>query len=183
MDRKLALPVYGVVHDSHLPDGVEGKKLFYSSIPLARSAAVVSFSSLCSPGRAAKTPIAPPRLPQTKTADMRGLAASTSALLVAAAGTAAAADCYDGLYLIVARGTGEPKGPGSMGIIADDIAESIGDSKVLGLDYPATFSDPDYDDSETTGAETLQKVLTKYVGGCPDSKVAIMGYSQVRRRD
>nr|CEG05627.1 unnamed protein product [Fusarium clavum] len=109
---------------------------------------------------------------------MRPLALSTAVL---AAGTFAQKSdktCYDGLYMIAARGTGEDQGPGVIGKIADAVAERINGSHVTGLSYPATLQEPAYEESESKGVESLQKDLNNYFDKCPDSKVAVFGYSQ-----
>lgn len=86
--------------------------------------------------------------------------------------------CVDGLYLIVARGTGEPEGTGTMGVLADDVAERVQDSEVVGLDYPATLADPIYIDSLQDGASELKVTIARYSDNCPDGKIAVLGYSQ-----
>lgn len=88
--------------------------------------------------------------------------------------------CVDGLYLVVARGTAEQKGPGACGDIADRVADRIPGSKVVGLDYPASGLFPMYADSEATGVVVLRKLLEDFVEKCPDGKFALIGYSQVK---
>lgn len=116
---------------------------------------------------------------------MRGLAVSMAVL--AAGGLAAAADekitCAKGLYLVIARGTGEPEGGGISSELGTQIAAKIKDTIVEPLDYPATFTDPDYDDSEADGVKEMQETINDYNKACPDSKVAIIGYSQVRNAE
>ena len=101
------------------------------------------------------------------------------ALLAAGAAAQNSTTCADGLYIVVARGTGEDPGTGVTGVIADNIAKQIQGSKVEALDYPATFTDPDYEDSEKEGVDDLQKLLTSYHSSCPNGKIAYLGYSQV----
>ena len=86
--------------------------------------------------------------------------------------------CVSGLYMIVARGTTEPSGPGVTGLLAERIASRIKDSKVVALDYPATFTDPLYTESVTNGTETLGEMVRSYAEDCPDGKMALFGYSQ-----
>lgn len=81
--------------------------------------------------------------------------------------------------MIAARGTGEDQGPGVIGKIADAVAERINGSHVTGLSYPATLQEPAYEESESKGVESLQKDINNYFDKCPDSKVAVFGYSQV----
>ncbi|KAH7131467.1 cutinase-domain-containing protein [Dactylonectria estremocensis] len=103
-----------------------------------------------------------------------------SALPVALlAGTAAAAsNCTSGLYIVVARGTGEESGTGAFGTVADDIAAKVDDSVVEALDYPATYTDPLYTESEKDGVQEMQDTILDYHEACPDAKFAVLGYSQ-----
>ncbi|KAJ4174433.1 hypothetical protein NW754_004851 [Fusarium falciforme] len=103
-----------------------------------------------------------------------------SALLVAAALAQKSknVECADGLYLVVARGTGEEKGAGITGEVAEDVADRVKGSIVEPLDYPATFLDPDYDESEAAGVKAMTELLTNYHSSCPDGKIAVFGYSQ-----
>ncbi|KYK54476.1 hypothetical protein DCS_06434 [Drechmeria coniospora] len=98
---------------------------------------------------------------------------------VSAAPSAAPGDsCEKGLRILVARGTGEDKGTGLAGTVADSVASQIRGSTVVPIDYPATLVDPSYDESLKAGAEALQKAVNEHVKACPDSKIVIMGYSQ-----
>lgn len=109
----------------------------------------------------------------------------TSALpiaLLAATGAVAqnTTTCADGLFIVVARGTGEVKGTGITGVLAEAIAKEIKtNSKIQAVDYPATFTDPDYNISEKEGVDELQELLTSYHSACPKDKIAYLGYSQV----
>lgn len=105
------------------------------------------------------------------------------ALLTAAVGVATAQqkECADGLHMIVARGTGEDEGPGVTGELAERIADRIEGSNVDALDYPASLSDPVYIDSVNDGAQELRDEVREYIKNCPDSKLAVLGYSQVWR--
>ncbi|KAF4976368.1 hypothetical protein FZEAL_6944 [Fusarium zealandicum] len=111
---------------------------------------------------------------------MRLHALPTAALFAASALAQNSKDvkCADGLYMVVARGTGEDKGTGITGEIAKDVADRVKGSIVNPLDYPATFQDPDYQDSETDGVRIMTDVLTNYHRSCPDGKIAVLGYSQ-----
>ncbi|KAJ4322375.1 hypothetical protein N0V84_004846 [Fusarium piperis] len=103
-----------------------------------------------------------------------------SALLVAAALAQRSnnVECADGLYLVVARGTGEEKGAGITGEVAEEVADRVKGSIVEPLDYPATFLDPAYDESEADGVKAMTELLTNYHSSCPDGKIAVFGYSQ-----
>lgn len=119
---------------------------------------------------------------------MRGILITASLLAVATAATNS--NCTDGLYMIVARGTEEPKaaGPngefpaysGSPGYVAELIAGKIKDSKIMGVEYPASEESlKNYVDSENDGAAAMLKLANEYHSSCPDSKMALLGYSQV----
>lgn len=108
---------------------------------------------------------------------MRSLALSVG-LLAAAAVAQDSITCAEGLYLIVARGTGEVQGTGITGVLADRVADQIPDSIIEPLDYPATFTDPNYPVSEQEGVKEMQEVINSYHESCPEGKIAVLGYSQ-----
>lgn len=91
-------------------------------------------------------------------------------------------ECVDGLYMIIARGTGEDAGPGETGRVARRIAEQVKNSTILGLDYPASFNgevgDNNYFESVEKGYEAMQEAIEEYSDACPDSLMAVFGYSQ-----
>ena len=104
--------------------------------------------------------------------------------VLAAAGSSLAQDtseCASGLYMIAARGTGEDPGTGAIGAVADDVADRIKGSDVVPLDYPASLTDPVYFDSVEDGGKAMKKAVEDYHTACPDGKMAIFGYSQVRQ--
>lgn len=117
---------------------------------------------------------------------MRGILLTVGFLAVATA--TKNPNCTDGLYMIVARGTGEPaaaskdglypENSGSPGYLAQLIAAQIKDSKIMGVDYPATLND--YVQSENDGANVMLQLANEYHSSCPGSKMALLGYSQVR---
>lgn len=116
---------------------------------------------------------------------MRGILIKAGFLAVATA--AANSNCTGGLYMIVARGTDEPAAAskdglypvntGSPGYLAQLIAAQIKDSMIMGVEYPATLND--YVQSENDGATTMLQLAKDYHSSCPDSKMALLGYSQV----
>lgn len=116
---------------------------------------------------------------------MRGILIKAGFWAVATA--AANSNCTDGLYMIVARGTDEPAAAskdglypvntGSPGYLAQLIEAQIKDSLIMGVEYPATLND--YVQSENDGATTMLQLAKEYHSSCPDSKMALLGYSQV----
>ncbi|KAI9158885.1 Acetylxylan esterase [Paramyrothecium foliicola] len=112
---------------------------------------------------------------------MRSLAVSAAAISALAGGVAAqnsTTTCADGLHIIVARGTGEEGLLGTSEWIAQRVARRVPDTNYVGLNYPASFNDPDYNDSEVQGAEAMKDSVLQYNRDCPDHKLAIVGYSQ-----
>lgn len=105
---------------------------------------------------------------------MRTATLSAAALLAGAA----AADCVKGLHIIVGRGTEEAKGFGITGTLAKNITEAIPGSDMVAVDYPASFSDPNYDESEKEGAKDVYDKVTQYHKECPGHKMAYLGWSQ-----
>ncbi|KAJ5808153.1 hypothetical protein N7474_009422 [Penicillium riverlandense] len=116
---------------------------------------------------------------------MRGFLALVG--LLAATTAAENSICADGLYMIAARGSTEPaearKGyfpanSGSAGYVAQLIADKISGSKIAGVKYPATLKNPPYVQSEDDGAATMLQMAKEYHTSCPNSKMALIGYSQ-----
>ncbi|KAH8889472.1 cutinase-domain-containing protein [Thozetella sp. PMI_491] len=112
------------------------------------------------------------------------------------AATVAAGDseitCASGLYMLCARGSGEPvfsptgafpNNTGSPGYLAVQVAKQVQGSIIAGVLYPAT--DPTnsanltaYQESENAGAQAILDEVKLYQSSCPDSKIALIGYSQ-----
>lgn len=84
--------------------------------------------------------------------------------------------CVDGLYMIMARGTGEPKGSGAMSAIGERLVDRISGSEYIGLDYPASERQAW---SIEKGSNSLRQHIEDYAEACPDGKIALFGYSQV----
>jgi hypothetical protein len=92
---------------------------------------------------------------------------------------AAAVECVDGLYMIVARGTGEPYDTaGDLERVAKRVAERIDGSAISPVHYPATFTNPWHVESIRDGAIDARAKITEYAKSCP-GKIALLGYSQV----
>ncbi|KAJ6790063.1 hypothetical protein PWT90_03974 [Aphanocladium album] len=104
--------------------------------------------------------------------------ATLSAAAALMAGSAMAADCVKGLHIIVGRGTGEAKGFGETGALAKNITAAIPGSDMVAVDYPASFTNPSYDESEKAGAKDVYDQVTKYHEECPGHKMAYLGWSQ-----
>lgn len=87
--------------------------------------------------------------------------------------------CAKGLQMFVSRGTGEDSGPGVTGALAKRIIDRIPGSSMLPTNYPASYDDPIYFESVVNGTVTLRATIEAYIDACPDSKIAVFGYSQV----
>lgn len=129
---------------------------------------------------------------------MRGFLTITVGVWVAFATAAkySNATCATGLYILCARGSGEPaisaKGQypdntGSPGTLALEVAKQVQGSVIAGVIYPATdpiaaTGDVDlsvYYPSEDAGAQAILEQMGEYHSSCPSSKIALIGYSQV----
>ncbi|EJP70616.1 cutinase-like protein [Beauveria bassiana ARSEF 2860] len=102
--------------------------------------------------------------------------------------------CASGVYLIVARGTGEAVGKGKPGQVADLVAKRVPGSFSVAVDYPATaikrrsssvssvssvFSRALYPFSVARGINDTKKKIQDYVAQCgTSSKIALVGFSQ-----
>lgn len=91
--------------------------------------------------------------------------------------------CAKGLKMFVSRGTGEPMGLGATEALVDVIAEQINGSNIEAIEYPATEDDPMYFFSVANGTTLVKQAITNYAMACPGSKMAVFGYSQVRKCD
>lgn len=89
-------------------------------------------------------------------------------------------ECFDGLKMFVSRGTSEPSGTGETGKVAEEIAARINGSAYEANPYPATGDDPNYFISVANGTAVLKQLVVEYAEACPGSKMALLGYSQVR---
>ncbi|EFQ35915.1 cutinase [Colletotrichum graminicola] len=97
-------------------------------------------------------------------------------LTASASAQDSAATCATGIHLIVARGSNEPAGVGRIGSVANGVVASIPGSQIEAINYPATFDN--YSTSVAAGAEAMKIALTQYSSQCPNSKIALLGYSQ-----
>lgn len=129
---------------------------------------------------------------------MRGFLAITTCVLAATATAAkySNATCATGLYILCARGSGEPAvsvkmeypdNTGSPGALALEVAKQVQGSVIAGVIYPAkdpisAAGDVDltvYYPSENAGTKAILEQINEYHSSCPSSKIALIGYSQV----
>ncbi|KAF4973948.1 hypothetical protein FZEAL_9095 [Fusarium zealandicum] len=113
---------------------------------------------------------------------MHSLTTITYAALVAASAVSAqkpAVECYDGLKMFVSRGTGEKNSNyGATEYLVRGIKDQIDGSDYEAIEYPASDRDPSYFESVAQGVRLIKYAVGNYTKECPDSKVALFGYSQ-----
>jgi acetylxylan esterase len=85
--------------------------------------------------------------------------------------------CVSGAQIIAVRGSLEPQGPGIIGAVAQQIMAAIPDSDMMSLRYPAIYEP--YKSSQIEGVEALALAIWQYAAVCPDTKMILLGYSQV----
>jgi hypothetical protein len=81
-------------------------------------------------------------------------------------------------HIVVSRASTEAPGTGVLGSVAEAIVASRPGSDIATNPYPALL-DP-YLESETAGVGNLTEIVLEYQTCCPDSKMVLLGYSQVR---
>ncbi|CAK1361908.1 Acetylxylan esterase [Cercospora beticola] len=87
----------------------------------------------------------------------------------------------NGLYILVARGSNQPVGEGTVGPVANLVEAQVAGSYSHAIDYPATIIalDSNYITSVVDGIEDTKKSIEDYVAACgPNSRIALIGYSQ-----
>jgi acetylxylan esterase len=80
------------------------------------------------------------------------------------------------LHMIVARGSLEAPGEGFIIAVANQVQSAIPGSDSDGVPYPATLDN--YISSESKGVASMQSLIVSYEARCPNSKIALLGYSQ-----
>ncbi|KAL7791477.1 cutinase domain-containing protein [Trichoderma ceciliae] len=129
---------------------------------------------------------------------MRGVLAATLGVLssaVVAITPVSNTTCARSLYILCARGSGEPAiapkagtypdNTGSPGYLALQVAKQVQGTVIAGVIYPALDSTamgaPSltvYTSSENAGAKAIVEEVKQYHAACPNSKIALIGYSQ-----
>lgn len=80
------------------------------------------------------------------------------------------------LHMIVARASQESPGEGIIGAVATQVQSLIPGSDSEAVVYPATLAN--YVASESAGITGMQHLIASYEARCPNSKIALLGYSQ-----
>ncbi|PPJ59958.1 hypothetical protein CBER1_09889 [Cercospora berteroae] len=89
--------------------------------------------------------------------------------------------CASGVYMIVARGSGEPQGPGRLSQVVQLIGQKILGSVFTSVVYPANIIDfgaPAYPFSVREGIQEVQRLIEARVNQCPKERIVLLGYSQ-----
>jgi hypothetical protein len=84
--------------------------------------------------------------------------------------------CTTGIHMIIARASTEHPGPGIIAAVATSVQNSLPGSDSEAVVYPATLTD--YLNSEASGVAAMKDLVTSYAERCPESKIALLGYSQ-----
>ncbi|WQF77343.1 Putative cutinase/acetylxylan esterase, alpha/Beta hydrolase [Colletotrichum destructivum] len=113
---------------------------------------------------------------RTKTTTAAAAAAVAGLFAATASAQNSTATCATGVHLIVARGSNEAPGSGRIGSVANGVVAAIPGSQIAPIDYPAAFDT--YNGSVAAGDEVMKTALVQYSSRCPDSKVALLGFSQ-----
>ncbi|TLD35141.1 acetylxylan esterase precursor protein [Venturia nashicola] len=79
-------------------------------------------------------------------------------------------------HLIIARGSLEPQGPGQLMAMANKIIAGTPGTTIEAVVYPATIEN--YGASSGNGTAAVAEMLSSFVQKCPNSKLALLGYSQ-----
>lgn len=90
---------------------------------------------------------------------------------------------YAPFHIFAARGSGEPVGPGAIGLLAFLIQIDNPGTTLEAIDYPALIDPMDptfYAFSSYLGTSAVILQVTGYYNRCPKSKIVLLGYSQVR---
>lgn len=85
--------------------------------------------------------------------------------------------CVEGLYILVARGSNQPVGEGTVGPVANLVEARVPGSVSHAIDYPATIIslESNYITSVVDGIEDTKKSIEEYVATCgADSRIALM---------
>ncbi|MCJ1381312.1 hypothetical protein MMC17_004422 [Xylographa soralifera] len=88
--------------------------------------------------------------------------------------------CATGVHMIVARATTEQPGYGALGQVVEEVCSQVNGSTSEAVDYPANglFNFTKYQQSETIGIQNMTNALMAYTQACPQSRIALLGYSQ-----
>lgn len=98
-------------------------------------------------------------------------------LVPSIAQTVSSTSCASGVHLLLLRGEGTGDDLNVLDTIQNLVLEQIPGSTSLGLPYQHDNSDKQF--AAYNGSMLLQQYIAEYATSCPDSKIAILGYSLV----
>jgi acetylxylan esterase len=84
-----------------------------------------------------------------------------------------------GVHVFGARETTASPGYGSAGTLVNNILSSNSGATAEAIDYPASGDNPSYADSRAAGVEAVNSQVASFASQCPDTKLVLVGYSQV----
>lgn len=84
--------------------------------------------------------------------------------------------CATSLHMIVARGSNEPAGLGRITAVVGNVTLLLPGSDYEAIDYPADLFN--YVESVAKGTDEFVKLVGEYHTTCPDTPIALLGYSQ-----
>lgn len=91
--------------------------------------------------------------------------------------TVSSTSCASSVHLLLLRGEGSGNDLDVLAAIQDLVRENIPGSTSRGLPYQHANLDKDY--AAYNGSIMLQQYITEYATSCPNSKIAVLGYSLV----
>ena len=84
--------------------------------------------------------------------------------------------CATGVHMIVARGSTEAPGEGPIVNVTSAVEAAIPGSDSVAVVYPATLLP--YASSEEAGVKNMTTMVQQYAQSCPNTKIALLGFSQ-----
>jgi len=83
------------------------------------------------------------------------------------------------VHIIAARASTEAPGPGIIGALVTQIQQQSRQTvSTVAVNYPATLTD--YANSSAQGTAATMMLLNDQTATCPNQKIVLVGYSQVR---
>lgn len=85
------------------------------------------------------------------------------------------------IFIMGARGTNQPPGLGyTISTLASMIESDMSGRAMsnMSVNYPASMSDPDYNDSVNNGSTTLVNMIESTIEAHPHAQIVLLGYSQ-----
>lgn len=85
------------------------------------------------------------------------------------------------VHIIAARASTEAPGPGIIGALVAQIQQQSRQTvSTVAVNYPATLTN--YATSSAQGTAATKTLLNNQAAACPDQKIVLVGYSQVKKK-